>query len=381
MSNALVDLISPFMAFGILRMRGVGGYAGWRWLFLIEGLFTLIVGLCSFVMMPSSPTASKTWFWKKGWYTEREEIIQVNRIIRDDPSKGSMHNRQGLTLKQIWRSSMEMKLWPLYLLGFTFGMPDYPVANYLTLNLRTLGFNTFETNLLSMPCAAIAAMTLILVTVCSERFNTRAFVGMAQNVWYLPGFIALYTLPNSASKWSFWGVITYILSAPLVHAINVGWVSRQSGSVSSRVSHESKQCVAFLASLTSTIPFPSGLTSHRRRYPRRCTTCKLKELGLEKGQWRCMLTTLCYTRFRQLSAIAGANVYNPNDAPLYRKGNLAMMILNICNIFLYCMWKASLPSQAKLTLCPGIAVFAYVFYKTINRLRDRKWNAMTKVSG
>jgi hypothetical protein len=30
------DILASFLAFGILHMRGVGKYAGWRWLFLIE---------------------------------------------------------------------------------------------------------------------------------------------------------------------------------------------------------------------------------------------------------------------------------------------------------------------------------------------------------
>lgn len=72
-------------------MRGVNGWSGWQWLFLIEGILTFIVGLFSWVLMPPGPCQTKNWFrGKEGWFTERQESILVNRLLRDDPSKGDM---------------------------------------------------------------------------------------------------------------------------------------------------------------------------------------------------------------------------------------------------------------------------------------------------
>jgi MFS family permease len=107
----MADVIGGFLAYGLLHLRGVDGRAGWRWLFLIEGLITMIAGLLAFVLMPSSPTSTASWFrGSKGWFSEREEKIMVNRIIREDPSKSSMHNREPLTPALLWQSMKDFDL-------------------------------------------------------------------------------------------------------------------------------------------------------------------------------------------------------------------------------------------------------------------------------
>ncbi len=70
-SNYVAEIVGAFIATGLLKLRGVNGKAGWRYLFLIEGGLTLAIGIVSFFMMPPSPTQTKAWIRPKGWFTER----------------------------------------------------------------------------------------------------------------------------------------------------------------------------------------------------------------------------------------------------------------------------------------------------------------------
>jgi MFS family permease len=50
------NIISAFLAFGILHLRNVTPWAGWRWLFALEGGLTALIGLSSWFYLPPSPT-------------------------------------------------------------------------------------------------------------------------------------------------------------------------------------------------------------------------------------------------------------------------------------------------------------------------------------
>ena len=70
-SNLMAQLIGAFIATGILKLRGVHGVAGWRYLFLIEGILTAFAGVLSFFLMPPGPTQTKAWWRPTGWFDER----------------------------------------------------------------------------------------------------------------------------------------------------------------------------------------------------------------------------------------------------------------------------------------------------------------------
>ena len=86
----ILGIVAAFLAYGILHMRSVGGWEGWRWLFVLEGTLTFFIGVVSWFYLPPGPTQTASWFrGKDGWFTEREEVIMVNRVLRDDPGKVS----------------------------------------------------------------------------------------------------------------------------------------------------------------------------------------------------------------------------------------------------------------------------------------------------
>ncbi|EIW74529.1 MFS general substrate transporter [Coniophora puteana RWD-64-598 SS2] len=233
-SQYMSALIGAFVATGFLAIQNATGTQGWRWLFLLEGILTAVVGIASFFMLPPGPTQTKAWFRPKGWFTEREEIIMVNRVLRDDPNKSSMHNRQGLTLPMIWRSVSDWRLWPLYYLGFVFCINVGPPQQYLTLTLRRLGFDTTESNLLTTPSIVIGMIGLVVTTYLAELTNSRTFACLTLQIWAFPLLIALYTFTTETSQWSYYIVVTLITGFPYVHPIQVAWASRNSGSVEGR---------------------------------------------------------------------------------------------------------------------------------------------------
>lgn len=320
-SYQTTSIISAFLAFGILHLRGHHGLAGWRWLFAIEGLLTGLIGIVSYFYLPPSPTQTKSWFrGKEGWFSEREEKIMVNRIIRDDPSKGDMHNREALSFHQLLYSLSDYDMWPIYLLGLTWLIPNYPMTQYLTLQLKAAGFGTFETNLLTIPAYALFIIQLLWWTWLSEKTNQRFLTGLVSQIWALPVLVALETLPKAASPWVKWALSTLLVGHPYVHAIIVAITSRNAGSVRTRTVASAiyNMCVQASSVIGSNVSSLSLLPDK-----------------FEESSGFC------------LHAHFHVQIYRDKDKPLYRTGNKVLIGITVYNMALF--------------------IGAKIFYKTKNR--------------
>ena len=282
---SLSSIISNLMSIGLLLIH-LNGKEGWRWLFLYEGLISLIFGIAAFFFMVPGPTQTKTKLFPNGYFTEREEKIIANRLVRDDPSKSDMHNRQGVSFKQFLKALSDYDIWPLLLVSLTFLIPQTPPSGYLNIILRQMGFSRNETIFLNIPIEFTNIIAMISISLISELVDERAFICIIPQIWMLIPIAVEYANAESILSWEKYAILFVIIVNPNIQGVLVSWISRVSYSVRTR-----------------TVASP------------------MSNIGI------------------QLAGIVGQNIYRADDAPLYFRGNRVLIGLCCMNMVLFLLCK------------------------------------------
>ncbi|KAI4724383.1 putative MFS transporter [Aureobasidium sp. EXF-10728] len=233
--------LSSLLAAGLLTMRGVAGKPGWFWLILINGLLIFMIGLVGLFYLPSGPTRTQTALWRKPWFSKRGqselhvasgsrgvlmlEVIMINRLLRDDPSKGRTSTKTHLSLRDIWNTLKDPGLIGFWFCASIIYIPKSPVSQYLVLNLRQLGFSRFESTVLTIPSDLLRVVTVLTLTRSSGHFNEKTFHSMVPTCIEIPLFMTLLLLPSHGYAWARFAISTLIIGTPSSQPIMVSWIS------------------------------------------------------------------------------------------------------------------------------------------------------------
>jgi hypothetical protein len=125
-------------------------------------------------------------------------------------------------------------MWGLYFIGLIAYIPASPVQGYLTLTLKRLGFSTFNSNMLTIPSAALQIVTMLGLAYSSDYFNERTLHIMFGEIWIMPLLIALLTIPDGGREWGRFSLITLISGYPYFHPLVSSWISENTFDVKKR---------------------------------------------------------------------------------------------------------------------------------------------------
>lgn len=125
-------------------------------------------------------------------------------------------------------------MWGLYLIGLVAYIPQSPVQAYLSLTLKRIGFSTFDSNMLSIPSAALQITLMLALSTSSEYFGERTFHCLVGEFWSLPLLAALLALPSGGRDWGRFTITTLISGYPYFHPIVSAWISENTFDVKKR---------------------------------------------------------------------------------------------------------------------------------------------------
>ncbi|KAI1858991.1 hypothetical protein JX265_004598 [Neoarthrinium moseri] len=159
-SAASGGAFSGLLAFGITKMNGLGGLEGWRWIFIIEGLATVIMGGLCFLLLIDSPVLSHRWL-------QPDEIRFLE--LRQAARRVELVKEGGK--KRFDKDALLAVLcdWKIYLLVFgswSNAVPNYAMKFTMPTIVKSMGFTSATAQLLTIPpyaCGAISAFVLAML--------------------------------------------------------------------------------------------------------------------------------------------------------------------------------------------------------------------------
>ncbi|KAE8147979.1 major facilitator superfamily domain-containing protein [Aspergillus avenaceus] len=179
---SLAGAFGGVLAWGIAHMRGVGGYNGWRWIFILEGLLTVVMSVIAYFWVYNYPTTAE-------FLSEKErEFIQFRLKHDNDSTRAEKFSWTG-----VLDAFKDPKVWLYGLCFHTMSLPMYTLSLFMPTIIKELGYTAAEAQLLSVPPYAVAFVLTISVAILSERTRRRAPFIMGSTALACIGYIILLT--------------------------------------------------------------------------------------------------------------------------------------------------------------------------------------------
>jgi MFS family permease len=190
LSNAFAGLISS----GILSgMNGVGKLAAWRWLFILEGSATILLGIVALFVLPDYPNDTK-------WLSEEEKIVAQGRLAKDIGSDDVLGEDNVSIWKGIQWAAKDPRVWIIATMQMA-NTASISFSHFFPTLIKELGFKDNTTTLLlTSPPYVFAFIWAISFAFDADRRQTRSPHAAISILLALTGSIFLIALPQKY-KW------------------------------------------------------------------------------------------------------------------------------------------------------------------------------------
>lgn len=212
-ATALSGAFGGLIAYGIQLMGARRGLEAWRWLFIIEGVISIVI--CSIALFTLPKSAEDAWF-----LTDEEKKMMQTRKQRDVIYKGEdkfnwTYAKMALVDPVIWVAGFSLFCAGIPLFGFGTFLPTILrglglvfsilllwqalLCEWRTSRLTVFRYTSLQANYLTIPVYVFACVILAGITYLSDRIGKRAIVAVCVPIPVMIGYAIVLGTPKLAA--------------------------------------------------------------------------------------------------------------------------------------------------------------------------------------
>ncbi|KZT01084.1 MFS general substrate transporter [Laetiporus sulphureus 93-53] len=214
-ASSTAGAFGGLLAFAIEKMNGIGGLAGWSWIFLLEGLVTTVISLLAFYWMDDYPETAS-------FLTEKEREWLV-RTIRED----TVGSPKSIETKYIMQALADPHAYLMATLDFFMIIPLYSSAVFLPTIIVGLGYSSIHAQLMTIPPNICGSLCTVILGMFSDRLGARGPFVLLASLLSLTGYVMLFATTASVT-----GYVGTMIAASGVYpasACLLAWTSGNAG--------------------------------------------------------------------------------------------------------------------------------------------------------
>ncbi|KAM3514399.1 hypothetical protein MY11210_001953 [Beauveria gryllotalpidicola] len=174
---SVAGAFSGLLAFAISKMHGVGGLEGWRWIFILEGIFTVVVAVVSYFTLYDFPESA-------GFLTEEERAFVVYRLRYQGqvtsttsdggPATARVAQSEEFQWKYVWQAFTDWQIYVNTFVSWGVVCPLYGISLFLPTIIKDLGYARSTAQLMTIPIYITASVLAVFSAFFSDRVGMRS---------------------------------------------------------------------------------------------------------------------------------------------------------------------------------------------------------------
>ncbi|KAF4498931.1 nicotinamide mononucleotide permease [Fusarium agapanthi] len=223
LGNMIASAASGLIAYGILQMRGIAGLSGWQWMFLLEGIITIVVGVVFASLMPNSPANPSNIFGHL-YFTPREVHILTNRVNIDNPTQAQRHKY--VKWVDIKAAFSRWCIYPQLTVSFCCIAIISPLGTYQPSIIASYGYDRLQANALSSVGGWIVIVLNLSFGWIADKTQRRGLLILIATALSFAFCLATRQLATSTNRDLKYGILIFTtIWGSATHPLNGSWLA------------------------------------------------------------------------------------------------------------------------------------------------------------